>query len=85
MDRNDNNEIKAARFVCAAKLYSRVLNEPIWVVLRYPYMDQVEYRYPATKASLGLSRKPKWKIWPDPFRPTDDCNVYRLPETERTR
>ena len=38
MDRNDNNDMKAAQFVCAAKLYSRVLNEPIGVVLRYPYM-----------------------------------------------
>ena len=70
-------------FVCAAKLYSRVLDEPIWVVLNYPYIDKGGERYPATKANLGLSTKPRWKIWPRPFTPPDHCNVYQLDcETE---
>ena len=85
MDRNDNDDMKTSQFVCAAKLYSRLLNEPISVIPRYLYMNEVEERYPATKAILGLSRKPKWKMWPHPFRPTDNCNVYRLPEADRTR
>jgi hypothetical protein len=84
MDLNYNNDAQAVQFVCAAKLYSRVLNEPIWIVVKYPYTDVVEARYPATQASLGLSRRPRWKIWLHPFNPTDDCNVYRLSGADRT-
>ena len=78
MDHNDNNEMKASQFVCAARLYSRVLNEPIWIVLSYPHIAEAEDSYPMTKANLGLSRKPRWNIWPKPFHPNDNCNVYRL-------
>ena len=83
MGTKDQNDTYPRQFLCPAKLYSRVLNEPIWILLRYPYIAEAEDIYPMTKPNLGLSRKPRWKIWPQSFHPNDNCNVYRLDYRER--
>ena len=65
-------------FVCAARLYSRVLNDSVWIVVGYPLNQSVEEDYPATKARLGLRprHKAKWKIWPSPFTAPDGKNLF---------
>jgi hypothetical protein len=68
------------KFVCAARLYSRVLKDSVWIVLRYPFSTEIEENYPAAKASLGLRprQRSKWKIWPHPFVSPDGKGAYSL-------
>jgi hypothetical protein len=63
----------------AIKCYSRVLHHPVWVVLKYPYDDQVESTYLTVKKELGLTKNQrgrKWQIWPDAFEPADGSPLY---------
>ena len=65
----------------AIKCYSRVLRQPVWVVLKYPYDNRVESAYIGIKKELGLTKTPrgtKWQIWPDAFTPADDSPLYEV-------
>ena len=79
---NSYQETEGTLFVCAAQLYSRVLQDSVWIVLRYPFSTEIEENYPAAKASLGLrpKQRAKWKIWPHPFVSPDGKGAYSLPD-----
>jgi hypothetical protein len=79
----DQNNTQIGRFVCAARFYSQVLEDSIWIVLDYPFSPAIEGDYFATLTSLGLvrGRKPKWKIWPRPFTVPDGKAAFSLPDS----
>jgi hypothetical protein len=63
----------------AMKCYSRVLRQPVWVVLKYPYDHRCESRYLTVKKELALTKRPrstKWQIWPGAFTPADGSPMY---------
>ena len=59
--------------VQAARFYSRILQERIWLVFDYPG-DRLAYG--AAQQILGLTNASPWKIYPRSFRPSDGYSCY---------
>ena len=65
--------------VWAAKFYSRNRGDSLWLVLRYhPGHAKVEDGLRQARNVLRLSRRRRtlWKVWPNPFIPPDECELY---------
>ena len=67
------------QLVWAAKFYSGVRGDSLWLVLGYhPGHAKAEDRLLQARETLGLKRKGRssWRVWPNPFNPPDDCELY---------
>jgi len=72
---------REGRLVWAAKFYSGVRGDSLWLVVGcHPGHAKAEDRLLQARETLRLRRRGRtaWKVWPNPFNPPDDCELYQV-------